>query len=244
VGRPMVEFLHPDDLERVVRDVAGLVPGATVMARQRIRGADGTYHWVESNSRIYLDAAGAEDGFLTSLRVVDALVASERELDRRARVDDLTGLLNRAEVLEQLGHMVAGGRRRGDNVAVLFCDIDWFKDVNDKYGHAAGDEVLRVVAQRIGSTIRQDDIAARFGGDEILAVLAGVHDVSEALRVAEKVRLACREDIAALDSVVQVTVSIGVVLARAGVPIDEVIADADRAMYQAKQSGRDRVVAL
>ena len=146
VGRPMVEFIHPDDLEQVVRDIATLVPGATVMARQRIRGADGTYHWVESNSRVYVDATGAEDGFLTSLRVVDALVASERELARRARVDDLTGLLNRAEVLEQLGHMVDKGRRRGDNVAVLFCDIDWFKDVNDKYGHAAGDEVLRVMA--------------------------------------------------------------------------------------------------
>ena len=85
VGRPMVEFVHPDDLEQVLRDIATLTPDATVMARQRIRGADGTYHWVESNSRVYIDAAGDEDGFLTSLRVVDALVASERELARRAQ---------------------------------------------------------------------------------------------------------------------------------------------------------------
>ena len=244
VGLPMAEFVHPDDYERVLVDVAGVMSGVTVMSRQRIRGADGTYHWVESNSRIYLDAAGAQDGFLTSLRVVDALVASEGELARRARVDDLTGLLNRAEVLEQLGHMVDKGRRRGDNVAVLFCDLDWFKDVNDKYGHAAGDEVLRVTAERIGITIRQGDIAARFGGDEMLVVLADVRDMDEALRVAEKIRLACAEGIGVPGSVVQVTVSIGVVLARAGQPIDEVIADADRAMYQAKQSGRDRVVAL
>ncbi len=146
----------------------------TIIARQRIHGADDTYHWVESNSRVYIDATGAEDGFLTSLRVVDALVASERELDRRAHVDELTGLINRAAMLEQLGAIVDQGRRRGDNVAVLFCDIDWFKDVNDKYGHAAGDEVLRVTARRIDATIRQDDIAARFGGDEILVVLTGV----------------------------------------------------------------------
>jgi diguanylate cyclase (GGDEF)-like protein/PAS domain S-box-containing protein len=244
VGRPMVEFIHPDDLEKVVREIATLLPDATVMARQRIKGADGTYHWVESNSRVYLDATGAEDGFLTSLRVVDALVASERELDRRARVDDLTGLLNRAEVLEQLGHLVDKGRRRGDNVAVLFCDVDWFKEVNDKYGHAAGDEVLQVLAERIGTTIRQGDIAARFGGDEMLVVLTGVHDLGEAMRVADKLRLACRDDIDVTDAVVQVTVSIGVVLAHAGQPIDEVIADADRAMYQAKETGRDRVVAL
>jgi diguanylate cyclase (GGDEF)-like protein/PAS domain S-box-containing protein len=244
VGRSMVEFVHPDDLERVVRDIATLVPGVTVMARQRILGADGAYHWVESNSRAYVNSSGAEDGFLTSLRVVDDLVASERELARRARVDDLTGLMNRAEVIEHLGHLVDKGRRRGDHVAVLFCDIDWFKDINDKHGHAAGDEVLRVLAERIGGTIRQDDLAARFGGDEMLVVLAGVRDIDEAMHVAEKVRLACREDIDLPDAAVQVTVSIGVVLARSGQPIDEVIADADRAMYEAKQSGRDRVVAL
>ena len=244
VGRPMEEFVHPDDLEQVVRDIATLTPDATVMARQRVRGADESYHWVESNTRSYLDADGAEDGFLTSLRVVDDLVATERELSRRARVDDLTGLLNRAEVLAQLDHMLDKGRRRGDNVAVLFCDVDWFKDVNDKYGHAAGDEVLQVMAQRITSTIRQDDIAARFGGDEILVVLTSIRDLVEAMRVAEKVRRACGEDIRVPDAVVQVTVSIGVVLARAGEPVDALIANADRAMYQAKESGRDRVVAL
>jgi diguanylate cyclase (GGDEF)-like protein len=152
--------------------------------------------------------------------------------------------MNRAEILEQLGHMVDKGRRRDDNVAVLFCDVDWFKEINDKHGHAAGDEVLRVLAERIGMTIRQDDIAARFGGDEMLVVLSGVRDIGEALRVAEKLRLACREDIDVPGAVVQVTVSIGVVLASAGAPIDEVIADADRAMYKAKETGRDRVVAL
>jgi diguanylate cyclase (GGDEF)-like protein len=241
----MEEFVHPDDLPKVVQDIVQLVPGVTVMSRQRIRGADGAYHWVESNSRVYVGASGAEDGFLTSLRIVDSLVASEDELDRRARTDDLTGLMNRAEILAQLGRLVDKGRRRGDNLAVLFCDVDWFKDVNDEHGHAAGDEVLRVLAERIGRTIRQDDLAARFGGDELLVVLVGVHGIDEALNVAEKVRLACRESIDIAEGVVvQASVSIGVVLARTGEDIDVLIADADRAMYQAKQSGRDRVVAI
>jgi diguanylate cyclase (GGDEF)-like protein/PAS domain S-box-containing protein len=245
VGRSMEELVHPDDLPRVVQDIADLVPGVTVMSRQRIRGADAVYHWVESNSRVYVGAAGVEDGFLTSLRVVDALVVSELELDRRARTDDVTGLMNRAEVLAQLGRLVDRGRRRGDNLAVLFCDVDWFKDVNDKHGHAAGDEVLRVLAERISATIRKDDVAARFGGDELLVVLVGVHGIEEARHVAEKVRLTCRDAIdLASGEVVQATVSIGVVLARAGEDIDALIADADRAMYRAKQSGRDRVVAI
>jgi diguanylate cyclase (GGDEF)-like protein len=240
----MVEFVHPDDLDRVVNDVIAVLSGETVIARQRIRGADGIYHWVESNTRSYLDAAGAEDGFLTSLRVVDTLVASERELARRARVDELTGLVNRAEVLQQLEDLVTKGRRRHDSVAVLFCDLDWFKDVNDKHGHASGDEVLRVTAERIVQTIRQDDVAGRFGGDEILVLLTGIHDMEEALGVAEKVRLACHEDIAIPGAVVRVTVSVGVALAGSGEPIDEVIARADRAMYEAKRIGRDRVVAV
>lgn len=244
VGRPMVEVIHPDDLEQVLRDITTLTPDAPVMARQRIRGVDGTYHWVESNSRVYVDGAGAEDGFLTSLRVVDALVASEGELARRAQIDEVTGLLNRAEVLRHLGDLIARGRRRGDHVAVLFCDVDWFKNVNDKYGHATGDEVLRVTAERISATIRKDDVAARFGGDEFLVALTGIHDREEALGVAEKVRLACREVIDMPEAVVHVTVSIGVAFASAGEPVDDVIADADRAMYRAKQTGRDRVVLL
>ena len=129
-------------------------------------------------------------------------------------------------------------------MAVLFCDVDWFKDVNDKYGHAAGDEVLRVTAQRIAATIRQDDVASRFGGDEILVVLTGTHDRAEAERVAEKVRLACREDINVPGAVAHITVSIGVTLAQPGQSLEDVISDADRAMYQAKESGRDRVVAI
>jgi diguanylate cyclase (GGDEF)-like protein/PAS domain S-box-containing protein len=244
IGRPMVEFIHPDDLEQVVRDIATLTPDATVIARQRIRGVDDTYHWVESNSRVYLDDAGAEDGFLASLRVVDDLVASEIELARRARIDELTGLLNRAEALARLGDIMVQGRRRGDHVSVLFCDVDWFKNVNDKYGHAAGDEVLRVTAERISASIRKDDVAARFGGDEILVVLTGIHDREEALGVAEKVRRVCCEAIDMPEAVIQVTVSIGVAFASAGEPVDDVIADADRAMYRAKQTGRDRVVVL
>ena len=245
IGRTLVEFVHPNDLTRVAQDIADLVPGVTVMSRQRIRDADGAYHWVESNTRAYVDAAGVEDGFLTSLRVVDALVASEDELDRRARTDALTGMTNRSEVLVQLGAMLDRGRRREDSVAVLICDLDWFKHINDKYGHAAGDDVLRITAERIGESIRRDDIAARFGGDELLVVLAGVRDVDEAVRVAEKVRLACRQPIDLADgTVVEATVSIGVALARPGEAIDGLIADADRAMYQAKESGRDRVVAI
>jgi diguanylate cyclase (GGDEF)-like protein/PAS domain S-box-containing protein len=244
VGRSMVEFVHPDDLERVWRDISTLAHDTTVRARQRIRGVEDTYHWVESNSRLYENAAGEVDGFLTSLRIVDELVATEYELARRARVDDLTGLMNRAEVLRQLGGMVARGRRRDDSLAVLFCDVDWFKDVNDKHGHAAGDEVLRIIAERISANIRQGDFAARFGGDELLVVLAGVQDAAEAMNVAEKIRLACREDIDLDGAIAQLTVSVGVAVARAGEPIDEVIADADRAMYRAKEAGRDRVVAL
>ncbi len=130
-----------------------------------------------------------------SFRLVDVEVATEEALDRRARFDDLTGLANRAEVLARIGTLGEHQRRPGSQTAILFCDVDRFKAVNDTFGHAAGDAVLRELAERLSGAIRSGDIAARVGGDELLAVLEGVHDIDDALRVAEKIRAAACEPI-------------------------------------------------
>jgi diguanylate cyclase (GGDEF)-like protein len=125
---------------------------------------------------------------------------------------------------------------------VLFCDIDRFKDINDERGHAAGDEVLRVVGERISSAIRRDDVAARIGGDELLVILSGVHDLDEAMSVAETIRRAVAEPILLADGRVTTSMSIGATIAGVDEIADDLIARADEAMYEAKRSGRDRVV--
>jgi len=160
----------------------------------------------------------------------------------QASTDALTGLPNRRYFDEFCG-LLARRRRSGDAVGVLMIDIDKFKVLNDEHGHATGDEVLRAVGGAIVSAVREDDVPARYGGEEFVVLLRNPTP-EIALDVGERVR----SSIAALDlhrlGVGGVSVSVGVAVARqADQPIDDLIAQADRALYRAKRAGRDRVVA-
>ena len=124
----------------------------------------------------------------------------------------------------------------------LFIDLDEFKVVNDTWGHVAGDALLRAVAQRIESVVRANDVVARLGGDEFLVVLDGVEGESAAAAIADKVRAACSQPVATPTGTVATTLSVGVVLREAGESSDALIARADRAMYTAKDAGRNQTV--
>ena len=152
--------------------------------------------------------------------------------------------MNRKEILQRISKVTTRGRRTGEETAVLFCDIDNFKDINDTYGHAAGDEVLRTISERVAATIRQDDLAARIGGDEFLVLLTGVHDLDETTAIAEKIRTAVSTSIGLDHARVTPTLSIGATLARIDESTDHLIARADQAMYDAKNAGRDRVIGI
>ena len=204
---------------------------------------DDAYHWIEAHAEPYRDADDQIDGVVSTLRVVDDAVAAEQELARRATYDDLTGLLRREEVIARLANIGRRVRRAGDECALVFCDIDEFKTVNDTLGHAAGDQVMRTCAARIRSAIRVGDTVARMGGDEFLVVLDGVHDLAEATSIAEKIRVAVAAPDPANHGTPATTMSLGVTLSSPGEPVDAMIARADRAMYEAKQTGRNRVVA-
>jgi diguanylate cyclase (GGDEF)-like protein len=159
-----------------------------------------------------------------------------------ASTDPLTGLPNR-RYFEEISSLLAQRRRAGDGIAVLMIDIDKFKALNDTFGHPVGDLVLRAVAGAIARTVRDDDVPARWGGEEFVVLLRNPGpDV--AADVGERVRIAVRTlDLGAV-GVGRVTVSVGVANARAAEePIDEVVDRADRALLRAKRGGRDRVVA-
>jgi diguanylate cyclase (GGDEF)-like protein/PAS domain S-box-containing protein len=177
-------------------------------------------------------------------RDVSERIAMKQALERRAATDSLTALLNREEVFAQMGRLLADDRRRGGKLAVLFCDLDHFKEVNDNYGHQAGDVVLQTMANRIRSCLRGSDLAARIGGDELMVVLPGLQGLPDALTIAEKLRRLASEAVPIPQGLVQISVSVGVALACAGESPDELIARADTAMYTAKQQGRDQVVAI
>ena len=209
--------------------VDGKVEGAIVVSR-RTGGP-----WPSNAHRILAAAAAEASAAL-------ARVYSLRDAEARATTDALTGLPNRRYFDEYLG-LLARRRRAEDRVGVLMIDIDRFKKLNDTFGHAVGDHVLRDVAQAIARAVREDDVPARFGGEEF-AVLLKNPSPAIALEVGERVRRA----VGSLDlrklGVPGVSVSVGVAVAESPeVPLDIVIDEADRALYRAKRAGRDRVVA-
>ena len=243
VGRLAADFVGKEQRAQCVEYIAQLNAGHTVRLRTIVRAKDDTPHWVEAHASPYLDANGHHDGFVATSRIIDAQVAAEQQLEHRARTDELTQLLNRKEVLSRIESLGAQCRRTGHQLAVLFCDIDRFKDINDEHGHAAGDEVLRTTANRLRETLRtSDDLAARVGGDELLVVLHGVQDIDNAITIAEKLRAAAMEPISTVAGPIIATLSIGVTLARPEEPTQTLVSRADAAMYQAKHSGRNRVI--
>jgi diguanylate cyclase (GGDEF)-like protein len=209
--------------------VNGRIEGAIVLSRR----LDGD--WPDSAHR-FLDAAAVEASAAL------ARVYSLREAETRATTDALTGLPNRRYFDEYLG-LLARRRRAEDRVGVLMIDIDRFKKLNDTFGHGVGDHVLRDVAHAIAQAVRDDDVPARFGGEEF-AVLLKNPTPAIAVEVGERVR----RSVAQLDlrrmGVPGVSVSVGVAVAgESDEPLDAIIDRADQALYRAKRAGRDKVVA-
>ena len=244
IGRRIDDLVSAEDRDRQNRDLQLLATQPSVVTRFRMADRSGRMHWLEGHSRRYLGRMGEPDGYIVSIRVVDDIVAAERTLERQAMYDSLTGLLNRAEAMDAVSRLVGDDRRTGASIAALFCDLDGFKEVNDTHGHAAGDEVLRVLADRIGTRIRKGDLAARIGGDEMLVILVGVRDAADAMAIAEQIREAAALPVNIAGGQVSTSLSIGVTLAEPGEGTDELVARADRAMYRAKQTGRNQVVLL
>ena len=240
VGRPLAELVHPDDLA-ARRDASAL--GDPWKARHRALAADGSWHWVETHASSIGDARTVSAGTVESWRVIDDQVAIERELTQRATHDGLTGLLNHATVLDRLAHLLDPRQGDGMVVALVYIDVDDFKGVNDRHGHAAGDEVLVRLAHTVRSVVRQDDLVGRLGGDEILVVLRAIDNVDVAANVAIKILAAARSVGRTRQGVTVPTLSVGVTLARPPEAMVDALARADRAMYQAKRAGGDHVVA-
>ena len=167
---------------------------------------------------------------------------SHREAELGASTDALTGLPNRRYFDEYVG-LLAKRRRAGDAVGVLMVDIDKFKLLNDRHGHAVGDEVLRAVASAIVAAVREDDVPARFGGEEFVVLLRNPGPARRRRGRRAHPHRGARPGPASARRP-GVSVSVGVAVADGpDEPIEELLEIADRALYRAKRAGRDRVVA-
>ena len=180
------------------------------------------------------------DGLSFTWRDVTDRYRARDTLQDLAHHDPLTGLANRLDLHERLPARLARAHP-GSALAVLFCDVDEFKHVNDRYGHDVGDEVLLEIARRMTATVRSNDYIARLGGDEFVVLLDRVRDIQQAASVADKIREAILEPMPLGAGTGQVTLSIGIALALGGEDSQPVLTAADRALYRAKEAGRNHV---
>lgn len=171
----------------------------------------------------------------------DELIDAKQQLERIARFDSLTGLVNRREVISRLQGALKASTMPGTSQGVLFIDVDHFKEINDARGHAAGDAVLRTLAERISQCVRRGDTVGRLGGDEVLVLLPCVRRLSQITRVAEKIRARGSEPIDLGGETCHATLSIGATLTVPGESASDTLARADLAMYEAKRRGGNAV---
>jgi diguanylate cyclase (GGDEF)-like protein/PAS domain S-box-containing protein len=215
-------------------------PGSFVKLEDRVKHRNGEWRSVEATITNLLHDDSVK-GFVVNVRDVSERKSFERELEHQVLHDSLTGLPNRALLVDRLEQALARARRSPHEVGLLFLDLDRFKYVNDSRGHVSGDALLRLVGTRLRGVMRASDTVARFGGDEFVVLVEESASTEGLLAAVEKICTALRSPFV-LDGIETfITASIGIASSQAGrEDPNELIRDADAAMYRAKDQGRDR----
>ena len=232
-GHNWWHLVHPDDVARARAADAEAVAGRDMVPpiEHRLRCPDGSWLWVETAETSLLDEPAVR-GVLLTLRDISQRRAWVDELTRRAVLDELTGLVNRAVFMEHLQTHVAGRHHVG---AVFYVDLDEFKEVNDRLGHVAGDQVLREVADRLGAAVRPEDVCGRLGGDEFAVLAPNLVGSRQAFALARRIHTAIGGAMTVDDTLVRPTASVGVVVLSETDSADHAISLADKTMYVRKR---------
>ena len=242
-------FVHPEDQAAVQASERAAMEGRGRHDLDfRIVRPDGTVRIVHEVGDVLRDKQGAVVRMTGTVEAVTERIAAgaERdrlaaELERRASYDHLTRVLNRASVMAALEGALA--RKTGGPTAVIFVDLDHFKEVNDRLGHEAGDQLLRVVADRLASVVRAGDALGRVGGDEFLIVCPGLAGANPAMRVAERLARALNQPVRLATTTLDLQASLGVASGVRGIArADALVRRADAAMYASKRDGRGQPV--
>lgn len=204
----------------------------------QINGASGGQYWLSVSGNPLFDDAGTFIGYHGTASDITLRIESEERYRHLAYHDTLTRLPNRRLLTDRLDQAIRSASRKGGRVALLLLDLDGFKQINDRHGHAAGDRVLEAVAARLRDVVREADTVARMGGDEFVVLLTEVGDVHDAVKVADKIHLSVRDPITDGDTQHAVGTSIGIsVFPDHGETPDSLLHRADHAMYHGKNQG-------
>ena len=236
--------VHPDDIERINIDITSHIGGITPFFanEHRLRHKDGAYRWVLARGLAVRDAGRKAHRMAGSLTDITDRKAAEEQLVHNALHDALTGLPNRVYFIDQVKRSIERARRRGELfAAVMFIDLDGFKSVNDSLGHDGGDKLLVTIAHRLEACLRPGDTVARFGGDEFAVLLESVHQINDAIRIAERIQNQLSKPVELVERNMVTTASIGIALMdKEYERPEDILRDADAAMYQAKATGKAR----
>ncbi|MCO7218363.1 diguanylate cyclase domain-containing protein [Klenkia sp. PcliD-1-E] len=225
---------------------AGQVPLLRAFEEGRVLDAEIVIRAHGAQARLVTCSASrvmGDDGEVLGAVVAMADVTSQRKMEQQLRTaalhDGLTGLPNRTLLMDRLTHALHSATRQGTQVAVLYCDLDRFKAVNDHHGHAVGDEVLITAAGYLRQAVRPGDTVARLGGDEFVLLCPGMRSWQQADTIADRVRGAFTAPVLSTHGTHTIGISVGVAISGTDSSPDTLLSSADRAMYTAKRSRRD-----
>ena len=240
-----VELLHPEDRDRVNTELQRHLQGETdhMECEFRMRNRDGHWIWALDRGRVCSWTAEGKPEWVMGIHLdISQRKAAEAELERLAHYDNLTGLARRPLLNEHIRQAISQARRYDSQLALLFLDLDGFKQINDVHGHAAGDRLLVELAQRMKSCLREVDTVARVGGDEFAALVIDLDGRDAVLPLVQRLLEVLAQPVSHGSLCLQISASIGLAFYPQAAEIgpDELMQQADAAMYLAKRSGKNR----
>ncbi len=242
IGHRFREFIPEEEREEVDRWRERLLWGNAAIERRKHRLTSPTSEvWVDHSVGIMRDDLGNPALFVHQFADRTAAQRLEADLTYRASHDLQTGLANKESLKTRLALRLGLPAESADTVGVLFCDIDNLKPINDRYGHLVGDAVISAVANRLERAVRRQDEVARYGGDEFFIVLDHCSSLEELAIVARNVQAAASHPVESSDAQIDVSISVGAVLAEATAETDEALRRADEALYRAKRAGGNQI---